>query len=152
MQQLKKPELFVDNVSLEIKDSTLLLVRTNSLTSLRNPDTNAAIWPETIWCWAAHCWLWCKFRVLLYFNDFFFFFLKLTNFLIFSSIRVKNYAQYFSSICRIWVLTFSKLVHLLTILTAELCPLEPDLNQLVLTWRDICQSLWSVSSFSFLPS
>ena len=57
MQQLKKPELFVDNVSLEIKDSTLLLVRTNSLTSLRNPDPNAAIWPETIWCWAAHCWL-----------------------------------------------------------------------------------------------
>nr|KAF6324884.1 hypothetical protein mMyoMyo1_008335 [Myotis myotis] len=43
----------------------------------------------------------------------------------------------------IWALIFSKPVRQLTILTAELCPLEPVLNQLVLTWRDICLSLWS---------
>ncbi|CAD7684001.1 unnamed protein product [Nyctereutes procyonoides] len=43
----------------------------------------------------------------------------------------------------IWALTFSKLVHLPTILTVEPCPLEPVLNQLVLTWRDICLVLWS---------
>uniref|UniRef100_A0A8C0PH94 Proteasome 20S subunit alpha 1 n=1 Tax=Canis lupus familiaris TaxID=9615 RepID=A0A8C0PH94_CANLF len=22
-----------------------------------NPDTNTAVWPETIWCWTAYCWL-----------------------------------------------------------------------------------------------
>nr|XP_035975223.1 proteasome subunit alpha type-1 isoform X2 [Halichoerus grypus] len=43
----------------------------------------------------------------------------------------------------IWALTFSKPVHLPTILTVEPCPLEPVLNQLVLTWRDICLGLWS---------
>ncbi|XP_037671760.1 proteasome subunit alpha type-1-like isoform X2 [Choloepus didactylus] len=44
----------------------------------------------------------------------------------------------------IWALIFSKPVHLQTILTAELCPLEPVLSQHVLTWKDICLSLWSV--------
>ena len=43
----------------------------------------------------------------------------------------------------IWALTFSKPVHLPTILTVEPCPLEPVLNQLVLTWRDVCLGLWS---------
>jgi hypothetical protein len=35
----------------------LLHVETGSLTSFRNPDPNTAIWPEAVWCWAAHCWL-----------------------------------------------------------------------------------------------
>lgn len=59
---------------------------------------------------------------------------------------------FFFSVCRIWALTFSRPVPLLTILTVELCPLEHVLNQLVLTWRDICLGLWSVSNFFFVPS
>lgn len=47
---------------------------------------------------------------------------------------------------RTWALTFSKPAHLLTILTAELCPSEPVPSQLALTWRDTCLNLCSVSA------
>lgn len=49
-----------------------------------------------------------------------------------------------------WALTFSKPAHLLTILTAELCPSEPVPSQLALTWRDTCLNLCSAIWMNWL--
>ncbi len=32
--------------------------------TFRNPNPNAEVWKEALWCWPSHCWLWCKFAYL----------------------------------------------------------------------------------------